>query len=172
MSKQAIVTELETETRGSRSGRYSAREIYLAAARHAESQTPPALSRRLLHEVPPILKDRRGMATDYSCKLAAKAIARIKLERRSGDHFWIDWVFVPPAYRADGLGRRLMDEVVADANLHGVRLSLEARACAGLSQEGLEAWYGRFGFVKTPFRGDFGPILVRAPERQVYRRAA
>jgi GNAT superfamily N-acetyltransferase len=112
------------------------------------------------------------MANDYSCRLAPKNIARIKLERRSSDHYWIDWVFVPPAYRAYGLGRRLMEDVVADADHHGVRLSLEARACAGLSQERLEAWYGRFGFVKTPFRGDFGPILVRAPRRGAGRKAA
>ncbi len=172
MIKQAIVTESKTDTRGSRSGRYSAREIYQAAARQVESQTAPAHGRRLVHDLPSILKDKRGMATDYSCKLAPRNIARIKLEQRSGGHFWIDWVFVPPAYRAYGLGRRLMNEVIADADLHRVRLSLEARACAGLSQESLEDWYGRFGFVKTPFRGDFGPILVRTPQRQERRQAA
>jgi GNAT superfamily N-acetyltransferase len=170
MIKQAKVSK--NESRGSRSGRYSASAIYEAAGRLVESQTPPAQSRKLLRDRPPIIKDKRGMATDYSCKLAPKNIARIKLERRSERHFWIDWVFVPPAHRASGLGRRLMNEVVADANLHGVRLSLEARACAGLSQESLEEWYGRFGFVKTPFRGDFGAILVRAPERQARRLAA
>lgn len=172
MSKQAIVTDPKSEKRGSRSGRYSTLEIYRAAARHADSQTPPAQSRETMRVLPPILKDRRGMANDYSCRLAPKNIARIKLERRSSGHYWIDWVFVPPAYRAYGLGRHLMDEVVADADAHGMQLSLEARACAGLSQERLEAWYGRFGFMKTAFRGDFGPILVRAAQRQTGRRAA
>jgi GNAT superfamily N-acetyltransferase len=122
--------------------------------------------------LPPILKDQPGMAADYSCRLGRGSIARIKLERRARTQFWIDWVFVPPGFRDGGHGRRMMNQVIADADAHRVRLSLEARACAGLDQETLEAWYASFGFVKSPFRGDFGPILVRQPAARSARLAA
>ncbi len=168
MSKQAVA---KTSPRGKRSGRYSTREIYRSAIKQTETATPPGTHRQL-RLLPPILKDQRGMATDYSCRLAPKNIGRIKLERRSATHYWIDWVFVPPTFRDYGLGRRLMHKVLGDADLHGVRISLEARACAGLSQEKLEAWYGSMGFEKTPFRGSFGPILVRTPRVSAVRRAA
>ena len=165
MSKQAVAKKHS----GERSGRHSTREVYRTAIEQSETASPPATSMRLL---PPILKEQRGMATDYSCRLAPRNIARIQLERRSATHYQIDWVFVPLTYRDDGLGHHLMRQVLEDADAHGVRLSLEARACAGLSQEKLEGWYGSMGFTKTHLRGTFGPILVRAPRVWALRQAA
>jgi GNAT superfamily N-acetyltransferase len=153
-----------------RSGRHSTREVYRATAVKPETDTPSGTAKRTrLQVLPAILKDKRGMATDYSCRLAPRNIARIKLTERSPGHFWIDWVFVPPAFREYGLGRKLMRKVIADADALGIRVSLEARACAGLSQAKLEAWYGSMGFVKTPFCATFGPILVRMPRRKTKR---
>lgn len=122
-----------------------------------------------LRLVTKIDKNALGMATEYSVRLAPYAIARIKLERVTAEHSWIDWVYVPPGFRDAGLGGQLMRRVLQDADTHGVRLSLEARACGDTDQAALERWYEGFGFMRTGKRGDFGPIFVRLVAR---RRAA
>ncbi len=148
--------------RPSRSGRFSTRSIYRGTRAEGEADTGSG-EKPTLRLVPEIATDRPGMATDYSCRLGKGEIARIRLSDDGPRRQVIDWVFVPPAHRASGVGRQLMRRVVADADRLGVTLSLEARACAGLEQGQLEAWYGRFGFVVTGARGTFGPVLVRAP---------
>ena len=179
VSKRGAIIKLQKEApephspKPSPSGRHSTREVYRPAAK-VDAVTPSrgTARRTRLQVLPAITKDRRGMATDYSCRLATNTIARIKLSRRGKTHYWIDWVFVPAAYREYGLGRKLMRKVLEDADAHGIRISPEARACAGLGQEKLEGWYFSMGFVKTPFRATFGPILVRVPRRQTRRRKA
>src|SRR5688500_171977 len=91
-------------------------------------------------------KNATAMATEYSVRLAPYAIAKIKLDRVSAEHSWIDWVYVPPGYRDAGLGGQLMRRVLQDADTYGVRLSLEARACGDTDQAALERWYEGFGF--------------------------
>jgi predicted GNAT family acetyltransferase len=156
--------------RGSRSGRYSTAAVYRGTAPQSDAEC--SQSGEHTRDLPPIVKSSPGLATDYHCRLGPRAIARIRLTRKSVDHSWIDWVFVPPSHRGTGLARRLMGVVLADADAEGARLSLEARACAGLSQEALEAWYGGLGFERTPFQGDFGRILVRAAQEQAAARRA
>lgn len=113
-----------------------------------------------------------GLGEDYSIRLGKGQIARIKLERLSDERAWIDWVFVPPSHRGEGLAGTLMRAVLSDADDAGVEVSLEPRACAGLAQAKLEAWYRGFDFHDSGRRGDFGPIFVRAAAAQVQRRAA
>lgn len=127
-------------------------------ARLVESRTP---SGRLMRLVAQVDKDANGMATDYAVRLAPYQIARIRLEPLTPSHYWIDWVYVPEAYRGQGLARQLMLHVIKDADRAGVRLSLEPRACGGVDQEALQAWYRSFGFVDTGRRGYFGPIYAR-----------
>ena len=155
--------------RGSRSGRYSTAAVYRAAVPQSGDEVD---REETTVAGPPVVKHHPGMATDYHCRLAPGTIARIQLTEKGEGHHWIDWVYVPPTHRATGLGRRMMAAVLADADANGVRLSLEARACAGLSQEVLERWYVGQGFAKTPFRGDFGPILVRTPAPAAAARRA
>ncbi|MEZ6184806.1 MAG: GNAT family N-acetyltransferase [Planctomycetota bacterium] len=112
-----------------------------------------------------------GLGEDYSIRLGKGAIARIKLERLSPDHAWIDWVFVPPAHRGEGLAGQLMQAVLQDADAAGVRVSLEPRACAGPAQAKLEAWYRAYGFCDSGRRGDFGPIFVREARAPLSRAA-
>jgi GNAT superfamily N-acetyltransferase len=111
-----------------------------------------------------IEKDQDGLATDYSVRLAPGAIARIRLSRLSAGHAWIDWVYVPPGFRDAGVGGQLLRRVMEDADREQVKLSLEARACAG-GQAALEAWYEKRGFVRTARRGQLGPIFVRPAAR-------
>jgi ribosomal protein S18 acetylase RimI-like enzyme len=105
------------------------------------------------------------MATEYSVRLAPYAIARIKLERVGPDHLFIDWVYVPPGWRDQGLGGQLMRRVLEDADAHGVRLSLEARACGDTDQAALERWYRSLGFVRAGRTGALGPIYIRSAAR-------
>ncbi len=131
--------------------------------------TPPvgvrSESGRLLRLVVEVEKDAPGLATSYAVRVGPGEIARVRLERLGPDQAWIDWVYVPPGRRDLGLGSQLMRHVLRDADREGVRLGLEARACAEVSQEALEAWYGRLGFRHTGRRGDFGPVLERVPVR-------
>ena len=145
------------------------------APRRGHELTPPAKratseSGRKLRLVTEIVKDAAAMATDYSVRLAPGAIARIKLEKVSAHHSFIDWVYVPPGWRDLGLGGQLMRRVLKDADAFGVRLSLEARACGDTDQAALERWYEGLGFVRTGRRGTFGPIFMRPPAAQ--RRVA
>lgn len=129
-------------------------------ARLVERRSP---SGRLIRLVAQVQKNGDGLATDYAVRLAPYQIARIKLEPIGPRHFWIDWVYVPEAYRGQGLARQLMQHVLKDADRAGTRLSLEPRACGGADQAALEAWYRGFGFVDTGRRGYFGPIYARPP---------
>jgi GNAT superfamily N-acetyltransferase len=132
--------------------------------------TPPTRevsteSGRKLRLVTRVDKDAAGMATEYSVRLAPGEIARIKLQRLAHDQSWIDWVYVPPAWRDCGLGGQLLRHVLRDADAFGVRLTLEARACGDTDQAALERWYERMGFQRTGKRGQFGPIFARAAVR-------
>tara|TARA_R110002072_G_scaffold36078_3_gene106307 strand:- start:240 stop:794 length:555 start_codon:yes stop_codon:yes gene_type:complete len=153
--------------REKRSGRLSTREVY-------DDRAPKrSASGRLLRAQEPIVRSGGGrLASDYAIRLGKGAIARISLTHESAAAARIDWVFVPPAFRGQGLAARILNEVIADADLAGVSLVLEARACAGLDQDALEAWYAGFGFVKTGTSETFGPLLERAPAPSVLRRAA
>lgn len=149
-----------------RSGRFSVAEVYQG---RAPKRTP---SGRLLREQEAIVRSGAGVvADDYAIRLDKGAIARISLTQESATRARIDWVFVPPSFRGRGLAARILNQVLADADLAGATLVLEARACAGLDQEALEAWYAGFGFQKTGLSETFGPVLERSPERRL-RRAA
>jgi GNAT superfamily N-acetyltransferase len=124
---------------------------------------------------PPIERDASpGLADDYSVRLGKGAIARIRLERLSPTRAWIDWVFVPPEHRGEGLAGRLLRCVLADADAAGVAISLEPKACAGLDQRALERWYEGYGFVDSGRRGDLGQVFTRPalPAAATTRRAA
>lgn len=153
--------------REKRSARLSTREVY-------DGRTPKrSASGRLLREQEPIVRSGGALvASDYAIRLEKGAIARISLTRESGTRARIDWVFVPAAFRGKGLAARILSQVVADADAAGVTLVLEARACAGLDQSALEAWYAGFGFSKTGLSESFGPVLKRSPQAQQNRRAA
>lgn len=132
-------------------------------ARASRPTADPAPAARKLRLVTHVVKDARGLATDYSVRLAPGAVARIKLQRVSETHSWIDWVYVPDGWRDHGLGGQLMRKVIADADRAGARLSLEARACGSTEQAKLERWYESLGFVRTGRRGPLGPIYARRP---------
>jgi len=105
------------------------------------------------------------MRETYSIRFGPGLIASVKLTEGAG--VWhIDTVHVPPELRGRGVSRRLLTRVLSDADRASVRLSLEARACGGLSQADLVNYYRRLGFRPTTARGTFGPVMVRRPVRR------
>lgn len=173
MSKPATIIRLEDarRRREHRSGRFPSRHTQrLEHVGRPTKLEPASDSGRLLRFEPRLEKDGEGLATEYALRLAPRNIARVRL-RVAEDKAWIDWVFVPPSYRGKGIAGRVLREVCADADLAGVSLGLEARACAGLTQAQLEAWYGSFGFVVTGEKGEFGPVLRRPASDSGFRAA-
>ena len=67
---------------------------------------------------------------------------------------------VPKAHRGQGHARKLLAEILTDADREGVVLLLEISPSDGLSWSQLEAWYTRHGFRRVPLG-----IYRREPQR-------
>jgi GNAT superfamily N-acetyltransferase len=102
-----------------------------------------------------------GMGLEYSVRLAPYNIARVRLERLSAQRIFVHWVYVPPAFRACGIGGVLLTRVLRDADREGLTVSLVARACGTMAQAPLESWYGRFGFRPRGLVPEGGRAMVR-----------
>lgn len=77
--------------------------------------------------------------------------ACLELEWSTDKDFCLDRVEVEPTFWGRGYARKLLDEVLHDADAEQVTLYLEVRplklrSCSGLSYEALDAWYKRHGF--------------------------
>lgn len=66
-------------------------------------------------------------------------------------------ISVLPPHRGKGIGRRLLQEILHDADAEGITLALEIQPSGGLDYDELAAWYSRHGFV------DRGGIWFRRP---------
>jgi ribosomal protein S18 acetylase RimI-like enzyme len=80
--------------------------------------------------------------------------------------FYISHVNVHRLWQAQGLGRDLMNAVIADAEREEATLFLEAAsdAIGALSAKSLAAWYGRLGFRRTfDYQARGLPVFERFP---------
>lgn len=100
------------------------------------------------------------MKNFYEIRRDGKRIASAQLTKRRGS-WHLDMIAVNPSVRSSGLGRALMTMLCEEADSEWLELTLEVRACAGLSTERLIAWYEGFGFVLTGRSGEFGPRMKR-----------
>lgn len=76
----------------------------------------------------------------------------------------INRVSVLPPHRGRGLARKLMAEVLFDADTERVRLYLEVQpdiSGTGLTREQLDEWYSRLGFA--PSQRFHYPTMMRYP---------
>jgi len=71
---------------------------------------------------------------------------------------------VPIASRGKGVGSRLLDSILADADKDNITLFLEISPSNGLSYEQLEKWYLRKGF--SPWNG----VYRRLPGARISTR--
>lgn len=78
----------------------------------------------------------------------------------------INRVSVLPPHRGKGLARKLMAEVLFDADMEGVLLYLEVQpdgSPTGLDFDQLMSWYRRLGFDDSPFGY---PTMFRPPREK------
>lgn len=59
---------------------------------------------------------------------------------------WISRINVAESQRGDGVGSKLLQQILDDADAEGVTLALEVSSSGRLSNEILEQWYARRGF--------------------------
>lgn len=104
-----------------------------------------------------------GLGSEYRIRLAPFNIARVRVERRGPRAAFVHWVYVPPAFRGQGLGQLILQRVLRDADRAGVTLALIAKACGTLAQSPLERWYADNGFVPGRRVREGGRRMVRAP---------
>lgn len=90
------------------------------------------------------------MKAEYKIPLKGdqRAYAWVSYDRGSRSQFYIIRIYVPYDHRGQGLGSRLLTEIISDADKEEVRLSLDISSFGDLTFEQLEAWYMRYGFIE------------------------
>jgi GNAT superfamily N-acetyltransferase len=79
----------------------------------------------------------------YELRIDGEVLALARVDGATVDEVWVN-----PAFRRQGLGRRLMKWVCNDADAAGATLRLFPLGELGaMSTDQLYAWYARFGFV-------------------------
>ncbi len=79
----------------------------------------------------------------------------------------LDLLIVEPSVRGRGLGRRIMEDLLAVADKHRIAVGLHAMSLRrdelGPDLAELEAWYERLGFVRTGRVSVMGLAEMRRP---------
>lgn len=89
----------------------------------------------------------RTCYVDYETRSIADLCDSREMGLRSG--MVITRINVPKESRGKGYGRKLLQQIIDDADAEGVYLYLEILASGGLIHDQLEAWYLRHGFKWT-----------------------
>lgn len=102
--------------------------------------------------------------------------AKLQTSEKRAGCWTLEWLYVPPEERSNGLGKQLMTMLLGDADREHVSLVLEAVPCAkegtGPNEKQLVAWYEGFGFEPSGLRGERGGLLmVRTPVRLRSKKA-
>jgi len=80
---------------------------------------------------------------------ACRAIADLVRPGELTPDWTITRINVPVAYRGQGFGSKLLDQILADADAEGVAIQCEVSPSGGLNYDQLTAWYMRRGFQYT-----------------------
>ena len=81
-----------------------------------------------------------------------KVVASVWTHNEPEYHWFIVMIRVHPALRGQGLARKVLELIIAEADRQGVplRLTVEPTRPVGLDYEQLVTWYRRYGFVFVP----------------------
>lgn len=91
--------------------------------------------------------------------------AMLGLRATTTNHVVVSDLWVSPSARGQGLGQRLLDTCIEQADLH--RVCLQVRPCAfdrtagGMTTKALRAWYARNQFCTV----DGSERMVRGPQQ-------
>ncbi len=99
-----------------------------------------------------------GVQKMQTCYIDIKSRAIVDLIEYK-DHYLVTRINVAMQSRGLGVGRKLMQQVLQDADNLGVTLSIGIGPSDGLDYGQLEAWYRRLGFC---WRG-VGFLMIREP---------
>lgn len=77
---------------------------------------------------------------------AIAVVVKMPIDSTRREYYVITRINVMEQFRGQGLGTKILEEILKDADDEGVILFLEPQASGGLSQKKLEAWYERHGF--------------------------
>lgn len=113
---------------------------------------------------PQATHDLLGMEGEQSLGHASCILTRMREHPTIADRArWLSHLFVEPEHRRAGEAKRLMRQIVAQADAQGILIVLEPKVeddSTGLTIEALQAFYRSFGFARVQ---DQPPIWARAP---------
>ncbi|MDW8805498.1 GNAT family N-acetyltransferase [Streptomyces scabiei] len=104
-----------------------------------------------------------GASTSWADALAEEIQAsypgvRLQLGVDRGPYLVLFWMLVPESERQKGLGTRVMEHLIAAADLRGVPMTLSPSDAFGGDLDRLHAFYRRLGFITNTRRGEIGAL--------------
>ena len=81
---------------------------------------------------------------------------RLQLGIDRGPYLVLFWIVLPKSERGKGVGTRVMERIIAEADLRGVPAALSPSDAFGGDLDRLHAFYRRLGFVDNASRGEIG----------------
>ncbi|MGW5401381.1 GNAT family N-acetyltransferase [Streptomyces sp. NPDC003952] len=81
---------------------------------------------------------------------------RLVLGVDRGPYLVLFWILLPESERQKGLGTRVMEHIIAAADLRAVPMTLSPSDTFGGDLDRLHAFYRRLGFIANTRRGEFG----------------
>jgi ribosomal protein S18 acetylase RimI-like enzyme len=96
------------------------------------------------------------MRTCYIVRCGFRAAIADLIQHEGG--MMITRINVPKDYRGKGYGRELLRQILVDADQEAITLHLHVSCSDGLTDQQLDAWYKRHGFVEKNCL-----ILMREP---------
>ncbi|MFD5589333.1 GNAT family N-acetyltransferase [Streptomyces sp. NPDC127063] len=125
--------------------------------------------RRLETDIGPVFDQQAGTA--WADALAEEIQAsfpgvQLELGLDRGPYLVLFRISLPESERGKGLGTRVMERILAEADLGGVPVTLSPSSRLGGDLDRLHAFYQRFGFIANTSRGELHAAkesMVRAP---------
>lgn len=113
------------------------------------------------------MKDNNDINTIYNLKKYVERIGGDLQTKRNWlieNDLFINLVWFPTDLRGQGLGTKIMREIIDYGNRTNTPITLEASSYEENTDFDLEDWYLRLGFEFQGGSGDYGLYMVKFPE--------
>ncbi|MEV4190727.1 GNAT family N-acetyltransferase [Streptomyces toxytricini] len=81
---------------------------------------------------------------------------RLELGLDPGPYLVLFWITLPASERGKGIGTRVLEHIITEADRRGVPVTLSPSANFGGDLERLHTFYRRLGFITNASRGEIG----------------